>query len=499
MAGLTNPALLGNHSAANAGLGNARNHASANAGLGGAGQRAPDSRGPGGAAPPLRPPDPDHYARQYARVMAGRPPPSAIAPAALARIASLGRGPPAALRAESLGLQQVFRDAMRYLGPYDPPRLEAAESGMSATLAGMRVADLCRGNGYGGGGPPSADAAVSYGGGGGGRRAFGAPHNNAMPTASNAGAAPVPTFMTGAALNDHVKMTSAPQQGVSCASLDDLCRAAGLYLSPEQKSLLPQQLGGGALGGGSGADSRGVANAAVRQPAAAEVLSNKVIMIQGLMDATGQQWQGAMQSPALAPRNGWASTEWENVKKASNNAASGLKLGKNDQSLVDDSDEEGDAEAAKPAAAPTHFKRRVRHSDLDKKRPAKRQSTTSSTSHHSQETPRAAPAAAQRHGSHGTPRAGVALHSGVSFSRNIRALPITETTLDRGHSFAMSEISLDRGQSMSAGIGLEGPGDDGQFSDASEDEGAHSPTRGGRLKRGLTIGTNHTFASSLGR
>lgn len=82
------------------------------------------------------------------------------------------------------------------------------------------------------------------------------------------------------------------------------------------------------------------------------------------------------------------------------------------------------------------------------------------------------------------------LHTGVSFSQKIKSLPLAETTFDRGHSLAMSEISLDRGQSL-GGTGFMGEGDDGQFDDASEDEG-QIPTFVSKTKsveRGCTIGT----------
>ena len=82
------------------------------------------------------------------------------------------------------------------------------------------------------------------------------------------------------------------------------------------------------------------------------------------------------------------------------------------------------------------------------------------------------------------------LHTGVSFSQKIKNLPLAETTFDRGHSLAMSEISLDRGQSL-GGTGFMGEGDDGQFDDASEDEG-QIPTFVSKTKsieRGCTIGT----------
>ena len=82
----------------------------------------------------------------------------------------------------------------------------------------------------------------------------------------------------------------------------------------------------------------------------------------------------------------------------------------------------------------------------------------------------------------------------VSFSQKIEGLPLPETTFDRGHSLAMSEISLDRGQSLS-GTGFMGDGNDGQFDDASEDED-QVPTFASKTKkveRGCTLGTINTF------
>lgn len=77
----------------------------------------------------------------------------------------------------------------------------------------------------------------------------------------------------------------------------------------------------------------------------------------------------------------------------------------------------------------------------------------------------------------------------VNFSQKIKSLPLSEASLDRGHSLAMSEISLDRGQSL-VGNGFMG-GDDGQFDDASEDDQAAYTSN--KVARGLTVGTINTF------
>ena len=111
-------------------------------------------------------------------------------------------------------------------------------------------------------------------------------------------------------------------------------------------------------------------------------------MIQALIDAPGQQQK--MQNPTSAPRNGWPSTKWESGNKASNTTTLGLKLRKNDQSLVDDSRREGDNGATTLQTVPAQQKRRVQDFDHETKRLAKRQNTTSaSTSESSEETSKA--------------------------------------------------------------------------------------------------------------
>lgn len=86
---------------------------------------------------------------------------------------------------------------------------------------------------------------------------------------------------------------------------------------------------------------------------------------------------------------------------------------------------------------------------------------------------------------------GVSLNriASVNFSQKIKSLPLPEASLDRGHSLAMSEISLDRGQSL-VGNGFMGV-DDGQFDDASEDDQAAYASK--KVARGCTVGTINTF------
>mmetsp|Transcript_36620 Transcript_36620/g.88259 ORF Transcript_36620/g.88259 Transcript_36620/m.88259 type:complete len:85 (-) Transcript_36620:387-641(-) len=82
---------------------------------------------------------------------------------------------------------------------------------------------------------------------------------------------------------------------------------------------------------------------------------------------------------------------------------------------------------------------------------------------------------------------------------------MTETTLDTGHSLAMSEVSLDRDHSL-MGLGSGGANssgrfslgytDVGQFDDASDDDGEQEIEirEGEGVARGLTIGTINTFS-----
>eukprot|EP00579_Thalassiosira_antarctica_P006797 CAMPEP_0201892638 /NCGR_PEP_ID=MMETSP0902-20130614/36904_1 /ASSEMBLY_ACC=CAM_ASM_000551 /TAXON_ID=420261 /ORGANISM="Thalassiosira antarctica, Strain CCMP982" /LENGTH=612 /DNA_ID=CAMNT_0048424159 /DNA_START=109 /DNA_END=1947 /DNA_ORIENTATION=- len=484
--------------------------------LGSAGGRLSDALGTSSGLHHPRPQsDIDKYPSQYANVTSVQP--SSSLASKIARPEFLGRS-------ESIGLQQAILDAMRYLGPYDTPNLEAAESlgptplrpGVSATLAQMKMADLYKHSVYdasaaGGTGQPAVAAvgAMTSSIGDGTRRVFCVPPAAAIYTATT-NTTSVPTFKTGAAMNQHVKMTSTPQRGFSGGSLDDLCRAAGLYLSPKDKALAPGKTDDDLLGvllGGGGSEHGGITKKFERQPASSDAsgLSKKMKMFQGLMDAQ-QQPMSQMRKPASAPCNGWATAEWENVRKSSNNSTSGLKLGKNDQSLVDDSDDEGNNIAAKQPVIASQSKRRVRHSfaDYEQQRPAKRHTrTANSNGKSSREVTTAKPLAEKRNILDGPPSIsrGVSLNRGVSFLRDIRTLPITETALDRGHSLAMSEISLDRGQSIPAAIGLEGIGDEGQFDDASEDGEQDTPSIGDKaaIQRGLTFGTIHTFSSALGR
>ncbi len=81
----------------------------------------------------------------------------------------------------------------------------------------------------------------------------------------------------------------------------------------------------------------------------------------------------------------------------------------------------------------------------------------------------------------------------VNFAQKIKSLPLSEASLDRGHSLAMSEISLDRGQSL-FGNGFMG-GDDGQFDDASEenDQPSAYASKTEKVAGGCTVGTINTF------
>lgn len=147
------------------------------------------------------------------------------------------------------------------------------------------------------------------------------------------------------------------------------------------------------------------------------------------------------------------------MKKLSNARQDALKLGKNDQSLVDDSD---DDDVHGPIAS------------LSKRKVEQVGNT------HVEDS------AAKRMAVNGSPAVarGLDLNRGTSFARDI------QTVLDRGHSLALSDISLDRpGIGANANSGFALTNDHVQFDDASEDED-NTPA----LNRGLTTGTIHTFS-----
>jgi len=511
------------------------------------------------------PADIDNYASQYADMLSGsqqprQPPPNSSLTSTIAsRTASIGR-------TDSIGLQQAIQDAMRYLGPIN---LEAAESlgptplrpGVSAALAQMKMAEIYRQgahnneNGNAAGAPtPSVASSIRDAN----RRVFCVPPVVAAKN-NYGGGMPVATFKNGAALYENIKMTSAPQRGLSGNSLDNLCRAAGLCTSPEENSAVSvgvsrppsnvDPLGdnssswgyskqdGGATDNekqlqGKSSVSPEPSRASGKKNSGANMLSKKMKMLQGLMDSKQQVCKRR-----ASPQNRWASVELENAKKqqvaALKNSGcvmggGGLKPGKNDQSLMDDSDDEEtavhfSAPSKRPAppvpAASQQSKRRARHSfeNNEPQRPAKQHTTTTTNFSSNGQTTNDRVVFTKfeekrtngilENSSQNIPRRDI-LNRGVSFSRDVRALPITETNLDTGHSLAMSEISLDRGQSNISGtaglFGSGGPGggggeDDGQFDDASDEEGQKEIGGKAAMQRGLTIGTVHTFSSAFGR
>ena len=217
------------------------------------------------------------------------------------------------------------------------------------------------------------------------------------------------TFNTGITLDEQVKMTSNPQRGNTGGSLEDLCHAAGLYRE----------------------ESPSISNStSLKQQKSPEVKrrSQEIRLVQ----------------------------EWENVKKLSNARQDALKLGKNDQSLVDDSD---DDDVHGPIASLS-----------------KRKVEQVGNTHVEQ-------SAAKRMAVNGSPAVarGLDLNRGTSFARDIHAV------LDRGHSLALSDISLDRpGANANGGFAL--TNDHVQFDELADED--NTPA----LNRGLTTGTIHTFS-----
>jgi len=410
-------------------------------------------------------------ASQYSKFLSGQRATSSISLApSLSPFTSFGRN-------DSLGLQQAIQDTILHLGSLDKPALGISESLGSVPLRSTVSAMLAQMKGAGIYKHGTLDVAATGNmsqASGETKKAYCASATAIKPNA-NANTIPNPVFGNGAALNDHVKMTSTPRRGCSGSPLDHLHNAAGLC-SPkvELESHNKGESNGGLQRGGG-------VKRAFHQPFSSDVngLSKKMKIFQGMMDTKHQ-------ASEPQTRKEWASAEWENVKKASSNAASGLKLGKNDQSLVDDSDEEIDHRYSKQPDAAIKIARRVRQSSgsYDQKRTTKRNSASIADNCSSNAVMTTEKISGQQKASGGDVARGTTLNRGVSFSRDKLNLPITETTLVNGFSLALSEISLDRGQSTEG----EFPSDDGQFDDAEhEDEPA--------VERGRTIGTIHTFYS----
>lgn len=433
---------------------------------------------------------------------------------------SIGAVPPptTADRNESLGFQQAIQEAMRFLNP----TLDTAESldptplrpGVSAALAQMKRSGMTYGanaaSRTGSGGSAGAHAMGNVGGGD--RRVFWVPPNNIGGRAPSISAMQGTSqrFETGVALSNQFQMTEPVQRGQTGGSLDDLCRAAGMYMGETRGGGVPASGadGGGLKPGKTDSDLLDNSDHGNTNTVPTEIpkrmrsggLSRKMKMFQGVVDAkqsnpldigrtvaaaaaattTRGPEQGSFATSDKAAANQWAlEQEWKNVKTARN--AMALKLGKNDNSLMDDSDDEDDD---KPIASMSTKRKRAASAGRQQ-RSAKRQQSVSNKkgSKKKSNTSGAAPSATD-------------LNAGVSFSQ-IRSLPMTETPLDRGHSLAMSEVSFERGQSL---LGASGAGDEGQFDDASE--GDADELQGGdktNMMRGITFGTVHTFSDLMSK
>ena len=237
---------------------------------------------------------------------------------------------------------------------------------------------------------------------------------------------------TGSALptGEPVPMTSKPQRVDTGGSIDDLCRAAGVALGKGrsgQGGLQPGKTDTDLLGDSEHGSGRGSA--------------------------------GTQPKPASRKKSAG--------RKKKKKPPAALTLGKNDQSLMNDSDNDSDDD--KPLASLTKrksSKKRKGGRPTLEERVAKRVA--------------AATSGGDREGNgksedqsaiNGAPR----LDRGASFGAGMQL-----TALDHGHSLAMSEVSFERGPSVSVGSGGGGKEahagasarDDGQFDDASEDEGA---------------------------
>ena len=243
--------------------------------------------------------------------------------------------------------------------------------------------------------------------------------------------------------------TSAPKRGVS-ASLDDLCRAAGLGdIQPSGKD--------------SGALKKGY--------------NDKDI------DSVEKILKESSDLTKITPKERETAT-----------MSDAPKLGVNDSSLLDgDSDDEDATEYLTAKRKRVESSISVEEDSKRNKVVASDQAGNTSLGQFSQTTERLKDNDLLTRGS------SLNRISNVNFAQTIKNLPLSEATLDRGHSLAMSEISLDRGPSLS-GIGLlGGESENGQFDDASEDE-EQAPTfapKPKKVDRGCTLGTINTFPLNI--
>ncbi len=341
-------------------------------------------------------------------------------PTSLYSMSSLGRIPQPALRSESSFGGQISRpappsDLGQYIASNRTGGLTTLHPSVSAVMAQMKFEQLMRKN--------MAEASLQH------SLATQDPNLNAVPTQQ------LPTQQLSLPREEaeiSIPTTSAPKRGVS-ASLDDLCRAAGL------NELQP---------GRTHSDL-------------AEELYKK-------------------DEDEVTDFCNRAKTKKRPSNKGEQNAKTAMpKLGVNDSSLVDD---DSDDDAINYLSA----KRKRDESNGSVKEHSKRSKIKTKGGDDS-ELDRFAQKTEGLRDADLLSR-GVSLNriGSVNFAQKIKSLPLSEASLDRGHSLAMSEISLDRG----VGNGFMG-GDDGQFDDASEDEQAAYESK--KVARGCTVGTINTF------
>lgn len=178
--------------------------------------------------------------------------------------------------------------------------------------------------------------------------------------------------------------------------------------------------------------------------------------------------------------------DWENMKKASRRAAK-LKLGKNDQSLMEDSDNEVDT--IPPSLTKRKRKRKPKNSTSTNKLETMQLHSSETLStlasdpnaefHRFKRKPHLSPShreaiAASKTNHHALCNLNPlsATTSASTSSKDMQGkLPLAETSFNRGHSHTLSEVSMERVHSLSdEQLDTNAIGGDGQFDDP-EDEG----------------------------
>ena len=298
--------------------------------------------------------------------------------------------PPSLGGTESIALQKAIQDAMHYLergtsgsNLNSTTQLESAESlgptplrpGVSATLAQMRIAALLNDHG-------SVNGTANQGTSGSDvtKRVFWVPTDN---TSKLEEARLRNRFQSNSGEESKVDMTSSPRRGQSGGSLDDLCRAAGIHLELQNSLKLPKK------------------------------------------------------------------NTKKKSKKKKKKKVSKLKPGKNDQSLLDDSDSDESGDDDKPMASLSTKRKRAtsRSTSLGSrkggKRPVKHRllSTTKAKVDKGPSIQFKNDEGNQKTKDPQATNITTDLTSQPSFARVIESIPMTETTLNHGHSLAMSEIS----------------------------------------------------------